>query len=71
MDGQGATEARQTGFSGWSVKDYLFSLSTCSILYASDDHPHFLDYATNLAGALRNTIFVDQANCCHFLLVIY
>jgi len=26
----------------------------------SDDHPHFLRYAADLAGVLRNTIFVDQ-----------
>lgn len=26
----------------------------------ADDHPHFLRYATDLANALRNTIFVDQ-----------
>lgn len=25
-----------------------------------DDHPHFLRYATELAGVLRDTIFVDQ-----------
>ncbi|CAL1716650.1 unnamed protein product [Somion occarium] len=27
---------------------------------SDDDHPHFLSLATKLAGALRNTIFVDQ-----------
>ncbi|GLB40371.1 putative telomerase reverse transcriptase [Lyophyllum shimeji] len=25
-----------------------------------DDHPHFLTYAAQLAGVLRNTVFVDQ-----------
>jgi hypothetical protein len=27
---------------------------------STDDHPHFLEYATELANALRHTIFVDQ-----------
>ncbi|KAI0707304.1 hypothetical protein C8Q76DRAFT_748719 [Earliella scabrosa] len=27
-----------------------------------DDHPHFLTYAAQLAGALRNMIFVDQVD---------
>jgi hypothetical protein len=26
----------------------------------SDEHPHFLRYATELAAALRHTIFVDR-----------
>lgn len=26
----------------------------------TDEHPHFLKYAAQLASALRNTIFVDQ-----------
>ena len=25
-----------------------------------DDHPHFLEYAAELANTLRSTIFVDQ-----------
>ena len=25
-----------------------------------DDHPHFLEYAAELANVLRSTIFVDQ-----------
>ena len=25
-----------------------------------DDHPHFLEYAAELANSLRHTIFVDQ-----------
>jgi len=27
-----------------------------------DEHPHFLKYASDLAGALRHTIFVDQVS---------
>ena len=26
----------------------------------TDDHPHFIAYATQMAEVLRNTIFVDQ-----------
>ena len=28
--------------------------------HRSDEHPHFLRYATELASALRHTIFVDR-----------
>jgi hypothetical protein len=28
----------------------------------SDEHPHFLTYAADLADALRHTIFVDQVS---------
>jgi hypothetical protein len=28
--------------------------------HRSDEHPHFLRYATELAAALRHTIFVDR-----------
>ena len=31
----------------------------------TDDHPHFLVHAAQLADALRNTIFVDQVRCNH------
>lgn len=33
-----------------------------------DDHPHFLQYATQLAGALRNMIFVDQVWIVYIIL---
>ena len=28
--------------------------------HRSDEHPHFLRYATELAASLRHTIFVDR-----------
>ena len=28
--------------------------------FFQDDHPHFLEYAAELANVLRNIIFVDQ-----------
>lgn len=32
-----------------------------------DDHPHFLEYAAELANALRSTIFVDQVRTLSYL----
>lgn len=34
-----------------------------------DDHPHFLEYAAELANALRSTIFVDQVRTLTRLVV--
>lgn len=42
---------------GWWI---FLRLRHLTHVYTTDDHPHFLHYAADLAGALRNIIFVDQ-----------
>ncbi len=50
------------------VADILRILSP-GLIAVTDARSHFLEYATQLAGALRHTIFVDQVKFQHFVSV--